>query len=286
MGKVKIVTDSTADIPAELLQKYQITVIPLKVMIENETYQDGVNLTPEAFYNKLDMMNSVPATSQPTPFEFETMYQRIREKAGEEISILSIHLSSAMSGTIQSAVLAAEAVKEEVSVEVVDSLKASYAVGILVVEAAKLAAQGAGIEGCRKKLEERKEETSVYFLVDTLEYLQKNGRIGRASALIGSLLKMKPVLSLNRDGEVYPYRKARGKKKAVAVIQEALEHQYGTRPVHIGVSHAQAEESGQELLEAAEAVLNSRSSTLTKIGSVIGSHTGRGTVSVAVTPAE
>ncbi|MFD2704845.1 DegV family protein [Salibacterium lacus] len=283
---MKIVTDSTADIPAELLQKYQITVIPLKVMIENETYQDGVNLTPEAFYNKLDMMNNVPATSQPTPYEFETMYQRIREKAGEDISILSIHLSSAMSGTVQSAVLAADSVKEEVNVEVVDSLKASYAVGILVVEAAKLAADGAGIDECRKRLEEYKKETSVYFLVDTLEYLQKNGRIGKASALIGSLLKMKPVLSLNGDGEVYPYRKARGKKKAVAVIQEALEQQYGERPVHIGVSHADAKDSGNELLQAAESVLNSRSSTLTKIGAVIGSHTGRGTISVAVTPAE
>ncbi|MGY4689783.1 DegV family protein [Salibacterium sp. K-3] len=283
---MKIVTDSTADIPEDLLHKYHITVIPLKVMMGNETFQDGVNLSPEAFYNKLDMMDDVPSTSQPTPYEFETMYQRIREKAGEDVSILSIHLSSSMSGTVQSAVLAAEAVKEEVNVNVIDSGKASYAVGILVIEAAKLAAEGAGIDECRKKLDALMEETSVYFLVDTLEYLHKNGRIGKASALIGSLLKMKPVLSLSGEGVVYPFRKARGKKKALTVIQDALQEQYGDRPVHIGVSHAEAEDNGRELLQAAESVLNHRSSTFTKIGAVIGSHTGRGTVSVAVTPAE
>ncbi|WP_026701022.1 DegV family protein [Salibacterium aidingense] len=287
MGRVKIVTDSTADIPRELVQKYNITVVPLKVMMGNETFQDGVNLTPEAFYNRLDLIDDLPSTSQPTPYEFETIYQRIQEKAEEDdITILSIHLSSEMSGTVQSATLAAQSVEDDVKVEVIDSKKASYAIGIIVVEAAKMAEEGAGLTECKTKLESLLSQTKVYFLVDTLEYLHKNGRIGKASALIGSLLKMKPVLSLTEEGIVYPFKKVRGKKKAVAVICDTLKEEYGTRPVHIGVSHAEAEAAGKDLLEAAEADLNVQSTTLTKIGAVIGSHTGHGTIAVAVTPAD
>ncbi|WP_348639464.1 DegV family protein [Salibacterium salarium] len=286
VGRVKIVTDSTADIPSELVDKYNITVVPLKVVMGNETFQDGVTLTPEAFYNKLDLLNDLPTTSQPTPYEFETVYQRIQEKsADEDLSILSVHLSSKMSGTVQSALLAAQSVENEVNVEVVDSKKASYAIGVIVVELAKLAQAGASLAECKTKLETFLQETNVYFLVDTLEFLQKNGRIGKASALIGSLLKMKPVLSLTEEGEVYPYRKARGKKKALAVISEALKEQYKNQPVHIGVSHAEAETSGEELLDVGKTELNTQSTVLTKIGAVIGSHTGRGTVSIAVMPA-
>nr|WP_246031762.1 DegV family protein [Salibacterium salarium] len=173
VGRVKIVTDSTADIPSELVQKYNITVVPLKVVMGNETFQDGVTLTPEAFYNKLDLLNDLPATSQPTPYEFETVYQRIKAKSDEDLTILSIHLSSEMSGTVQSATLAAQTVEEEVMVEVVDSKKASYAIGIIVVEIAKMAEEGADYSECKAKLDALLNHTTVYFLVDTLEFLQK-----------------------------------------------------------------------------------------------------------------
>ncbi|WP_342750465.1 DegV family protein [Alteribacillus bidgolensis] len=287
VARVKIVTDSTADIPLDLVKKFNISVIPLKVVIGNETFQDGVNLTPESFYQKLDEMDDLPSTSQPTPYEFETVYRRIAENDhSNDTTILSIHLSSQLSGTIQSATLAADEVKDAVKVEVIDSKRASYAIGIIVVEIAKMAQNGAGLSECKAKLEMLLKRTNVYFLVDTLEYLQKNGRIGKASALIGSLLKMKPVLSLTEDGQVYPYHKARGRKKALAVIREAVKNQYGDQPVHVGVSHADAEESGEQLLRNVADGLNTQSMTTTKIGAVIGAHTGRGTVAISVTPAE
>ncbi|MFB4162623.1 DegV family protein [Alteribacillus sp. JSM 102045] len=287
VARVKIVTDSTADIPLELVKKYNISVIPLKVVMGNETFQDGVNLSPESFYKKLEEADDLPSTSQPTPYEFETVYRRIAEQNEDNFTtILSIHLSSELSGTVQSATLAAEEVNDQINVEVIDSKRASYAIGIVVVEIAKLAQEGASLSECKAKLELLLKHTNVYFLVDTLEYLQKNGRIGKASALIGSLLKMKPVLSLTEDGQVYAYHKARGRKKALAVIQEALKNQYRNQPVHIGVSHAESKESGEELLQMAEEVLNTQSTAMSKIGAVIGAHTGRGTVAISVTPAD
>ncbi|WP_240375264.1 DegV family protein [Bacillus piscicola] len=287
MARVKIVTDSTSDIPSELLKKFDISVVPLKVLMGNETYLDGVNLTPERFYENLEKMDGLPTTSQPSPYEFETMYRRLYEKKGnEDLAVLSIHLSAALSGTVQSAMLAAEEVKKDFDVEVVDSKRASYAVGIIVVEIAKMAQSGASMEECKDRLSQLMEDTPVYFLVDSLEYLQKNGRIGKASALIGSLLKMKPVLSLTENGEVYPYQKVRGRKKALSVIRDALQERYKDKPVHIGVAHAGDVGTIDELLQHVRDVLNVQSEVVTTIGAVIGSHTGRGTVAVTVTGAE
>ncbi|SDG96601.1 EDD domain protein, DegV family [Alteribacillus persepolensis] len=286
MGRVKIVTDSTADIPKDLVKKYDITVVPLKVAIGNETFQDGVNLTTEAFYQKIESSEELPSTSQPTPYEFETVYRRIAENEADEVTILSIHLSSQLSGTMQSATLAAEEVKDAVHVDVVDSKRASYAIGIIVVEIAKLAQDGADVKACKERLNTLLEETKVYFLVNTLEYLQKNGRIGKASALFGTLLKVKPVLSLSEDGQVYPYFKARGRKKALAAIREAVNEQYGSKPVHIGICHANALESGEELLEKTTSSLQVESTTITEIGAVIGSHVGPESVAVTVMPAK
>ncbi|MFC5712189.1 DegV family protein [Thalassorhabdus alkalitolerans] len=287
MSQIQIVTDSTADIPEHLTKELGITVIPLKVTFDQkETYRDGENLSPEQFYEKLPQYESVPTTSQPTPYEFETVFERLRERNGEETQVFSIHLSSQMSGTYQAATIAAGEVAEKIEVEVVDSKKASYSLGIIVVMLAQYAREGHSFEECKKKLDELLEDTNVYFMVDTLQYLQKNGRIGKASALIGSLLKMKPILSVNEEGQVYPYDKARGKKKAVAKILSAIEEGYKNTPVHIGISHAVAEETAKEIAVQIQEKFDVKSEVITKIGAVIGSHVGPGTVSIAVTKAE
>ncbi|MDA3130654.1 DegV family protein [Aliibacillus thermotolerans] len=285
MGNVHIVTDSTADIPPSFVEKYHITVVPLKVTIEEETYQDGVTLSADTFYEKLAGSEAIPTTSQPTPQEFEKVYRRLY-KQNKDSKILSIHLSGKMSGTLQSAQIAANEVAPEVHVEVVDSKRASYAFGIIVVELAKLVQLGATFEECKSRLQMLLQQTSVYFLVDTLHYLQKNGRIGKASALIGSLLKMKPVLSLTDSGEVYAYQKARGTKKAFSIIKEALQKQYGNKDVHLGIAHANALQSATNFQKDLEKLLHVQSTTITTIGAVIGSHTGPGTVAFIVTPVE
>ncbi|WP_026689942.1 DegV family protein [Alteribacter aurantiacus] len=282
MGKVKIVTDSTADIPKELVEELDITVVPLKVHFGDDMFEDGINLTPEEFYNKLDESNLMPSTSQPTPFQFEEEYKRLAGN-DEDVSILSIHLSSRLSGTYQSAHIASLELENDVDITVIDSKKASYAIGIMVTEVARLAKEGADKRACERRMNELLHDTSVFFMVDTLEYLEKNGRIGKASAMLGSLLKIKPILSLNDDGEVFPYEKARGQKKALGKIYKELETRFGTDQVYVGISHAKAYEEAAVIMKELEDRLNVTSSVMTSIGPVIGAHVGPGTISISVT---
>lgn len=284
MEKVKIVTDSTADIPKELAEAHGITVIPLNVHFGNEQFEDGVTLTPPAFYQKLQQASEMPKTSQPSPNQFEELYRSLAKDGAKEI--MSIHLSAKMSGTLQAALIAKESLKGELDVHVYDSKRASYAIGIIVVEVAKLAAKGATLAECQKRFEELLEQTTVYFLVDTLEFLEKNGRIGKASALIGTLLKMKPLLSLSEDGEVYAKEKVRGQKKAIAKMLALLEEAYGNKNVHVGISHAVNETLANELANEVKTRFQVQSLTVTEIGAVIGAHVGPGTVSLSMTEAE
>jgi DegV family protein with EDD domain len=282
MGNVVIVTDSTADIPASLAKELNIRVVPLKVHFGNETYEDGVDLTSEQFYNKLKEAGTIPTTSQPTPNQFEETYKKIFKETGSEI--ISIHLSSKLSGTFQSAYIAQQTLGEEVPLEVIDSKRASYAIGVIVVEAAQMAGKGAPKEEIVNRIDEMLEETSVYFMVDTLEYLQKNGRIGKASALVGSILKIKPILSLTKEGEVYPFEKVRGNKKAVQKILSEFMRLYNGKPLHVGISHAEAAKEAEHFMSRMKEQFDVQQEVITNIGPVIGTHVGPGTISIAVTP--
>ncbi|QQK80567.1 DegV family protein [Salicibibacter cibi] len=282
MARVKVVTDSTADIPKKMLEELDITVVPLKVNFgENETYTDGETLSPSGFYEKLQKSDVMPTTSQPSPYDFETLYNRLSE---EDTVIFSIHLSSQLSGTYQAATLGAEETKA--NVEVIDSKRASYAFGIIVADVARLAKNGADRDECRKRLEHLLQHTTVFFMVDTLEYLEKNGRIGKASALLGSLLKMKPILSLTEKGEVYPYEKVRGRKKAMARIVTELENTFGDQPIQLGMFHAIAADTAETMAADVKEKLNVVSDVTTEIGAVIGAHVGPGTIAVTAAPAQ
>ncbi|PYZ93190.1 EDD domain protein [Salipaludibacillus keqinensis] len=282
MANVKIVTDSTADIPESIQQDLDINVVPLKVHFGEETFEDGVNLTAADFYDKLAASDLIPSTSQPTPHQFEMEYRRLFDKEADS-DIISIHLSSKMSGTFQSAYIASQTLGDDVSVAVVDSKRASYAIGIIVVEVAMLAKAGATKEQCLARIDTLLKDTSVFFMVDTLEYLEKNGRIGKASAVLGSLLKIKPILSLTEEGEVFPFDKVRGQKKATQRIIQEFQDRYGRDDVHIGISHAAAPSEAEALMKQLHEHFSIKKEVITNIGPVIGAHVGPGTISVAVT---
>ncbi|SDY73867.1 EDD domain protein, DegV family [Evansella caseinilytica] len=282
MGTVKIVTDSTADIPKSLVEELGLTVVPLKVHFGEETFEDGVTLTPTGFYEKLKASAQIPTTSQPTPHQFETEYRRLAEE-DPDVDIISIHLSSKLSGTFQSAYIASQTLGDDVSVTVVDSRRASYAIGIVVVEVAQLAKSGAAKEECMKRVNQLLNDATVFFMVDTLEYLEKNGRIGKASAVLGSLLKIKPILSLNEAGEVFPFEKVRGQKKAVSRILQEFEKRFGQDPVHVGISHADTPTEAEQFMEKMKEQFQVEQAVMTEIGPVIGTHVGPGTISVSVT---
>ncbi|WP_062048627.1 DegV family protein [Bacillus sp. JCM 19034] len=279
---IKVVTDSTADIPKELAEELGITVVPLNVIFsDDETYEDGVTLSADQFYKFVKARNVIPSTSQPTPYQFEELYRSLLE---DDTTIISIHLSSKLSGTYQAATIAKQALGNE-SIHVIDSKRASYAIGIIVVEIAKYAKSGKSIEECLKRLEEMLDDTTVYFMVDTLDFLQKNGRIGKASALLGSMLKIKPILSLNEQGEVYSFEKARGQKKATNRILELFEEQFGKEPIHIGISHAINQAFAEEVLSLCRERFTIQSEVITSIGAVIGAHVGPGTIAISITRA-
>lgn len=282
MKDVKIVTDSTADIPFDLQKELDISVVPLTVHFGEDSYEDGIDLTASEFYEKLGNTEKIPTTSQPTPHQFETKYRRLYEEYNKP-DIISIHLSSKMSGTFQSSYIASQTLGDEVPVTVVDSKRASYAIGVIVVEIASLAKTGATKKACMDRLSELLEDTNVYFMVDTLEYLEKNGRIGKASAILGSLLKIKPILSLTPEGEVYPFEKVRGKKKAIQRIIQELTDKYGDVDLHIGISHAEAKNEAEAVMKQLHEHFSIKMEVITNIGPVIGTHVGPGTISIAVT---
>jgi DegV family protein with EDD domain len=284
MANIRIVTDSTADIPESIRKEYGIEMVPLKVHFGSETYYDAVTIQSEQFYEKLAASPSLPTTSQPSPVDFLETFKRLAEEPDTEI--IAILLSSAFSGTYQSAVLAKSLMDENVSLEIIDSKSASYGFGMLVVEAAKAAREGKSKDEVLELIARLRRETRLFFLVDTLEYLQKGGRIGKAAALFGSLLNIKPILTIDDDGQVAPVDKVRGQKKAMARIVDMLKADFGDREVLVTVAHANAMETAQEFSAQLQDQLKIKTLNYTSIGPVIGTHAGPGTVAVFVIPAQ
>lgn len=274
MTTIKIVTDSTADIPKEIAEFLDIHVLPLKVLMDGETFLDGVTITPSAFFEKLEKVSSFPSTSQPSPAEFAEKYQQILEKHGTETQIISIHLSSALSGTCQSARLGANLLESKGNIHVIDSKKAAYFLGMLVVEAAKAAKNGNSVDQCMELIHKMMKEQKEFFVLDTLTYLQKGGRIGKAQAIVGTLLNVKPILSLNEAGEVYPFEKVRGKKKAITRILDECQQYAGGEKVIASVLYGLNREEAEELKIRLVEEFQIQEITLTEIGPVIGAHVG------------
>lgn len=282
MANIRIVTDSTADLPAEIREALGVIMVPLKVHIGNETYLDGVELRPDEFYQKLKEASVLPTTSQPSPNDFLQTYQKLAAESHEPI--LSIHLSSKLSGTYQSALLAQSLMEEQADISIVDSGTASYGMGLLVEAAAEAARQGKSKDEIVALIRDLRKETTLLFLVDTLEYLHKGGRIGKAAAVIGSLLNIKPILSIDEEGEVFSMDKARGKKRALARIVELLKERYAG-PVRVTVAYAGTPENAEELSALIRGHLEVAALNYTTIGPVIGAHVGGGAVGVFVVPA-
>lgn len=286
MSQVFIVTDSTADIPDELVAKYQIHVVPLRVVFDQETYLDGIELSPATFYEKLGKAKVLPTTSQPSPVEFMNVYSQIlNDHPGSQI--VSIHLSSGMSGTYQSALLGKSMLEDEQTAEitVIDSKSASYGYGLLALHAAQLAQAGKNAEEIEAAVLKLHEQRKLYFLVDTLEYLQKGGRIGKASAVLGTLLNIKPVLSIDNEGIIYAVEKIRGQKKAMERIIQMFEQDFAGKRINIAVGHTANPASAEAFISLIETRFELGEVVYPNIGAVIGSHVGFGTIAIFVWPA-
>jgi DegV family protein with EDD domain len=280
-----IVTDSTADIPEELAKKHGIHVIPLRLQFGGESLLDGVEISAKEFYDRLEQATELPTTSQPSPADYVRVYEQIQQEH-PGASILSIHISSGLSGTYQSALIAKSMMEENLDLTVVDSLSASYGFGLLVVHAARLASQGMAVEDILVAVEQLRKERKLYFLVDTLEYLQKGGRIGKAAALFGTLLNIKPILSIDQEGIIYAVEKVRGRKKAVARMIELFQQDLGNiEKINVAVGHTANPATAESFLTELSDHFKLEEVVLTNVGPVVGSHVGRGTIAVFIWPA-
>lgn len=280
---VRIVTDSTADLPLKIISDYGISVVPLNVHFGEEVYKDGVEIWSEEFYNRLRNEPVLPNTSQPAPGEFLKAYQQIA-KSGD--TILSIHISMEMSGTAGSAKVAAEMMGADYRVEVIDSRFVSMALGLIVLKAARLAKEGASPEMIIQSIARWQKELSVYFTLNSLEYLNRTGRIGKASTLLGGLLNIKPLLSIV-DGIIVPVERVRGNfQKVAALMVERLVARYGKEPLLVSIVHTELPESFQILQKAAAEGLEIAESHPGIVGPIVGSHAGPNTIGIIVLPAK
>lgn len=277
MAEVKIVTDSTAYLPAELIARYGIRVIPLKVLFGPEAYTEGVDISNEEFYRKLAKASTLPTTSQPSIGDFVQVYDKA---AREAAAILSIHISGKLSATINSALNAKDELPQ-VQIEVVDSLCSCMGMGMIVLAAARAAEEGQALSQIRASIERLIKGMHLFFVVDTLEYLHKGGRIGGAATLLGTALRIKPILCV-KDGQIEALARVRTKRKAVARMLELVEErvQRGAA-VHVAVFHAQAVEEALALQQEVRARFDCAEMHLSEIGACIGTHVGPGAVGLA-----
>ncbi len=233
MEKIKIVTDSTADLSEDIIKDLEIHVVPLSISIEGETYLDRVDLSPEMFLEKMKASDELPKSSQPSAGVFAELYDELGKDGSK---VISIHMTGDMSGTVRSAESAAEITDTDVTV--VDSRFISRGLGFQVIEAAKLAREGKGVEEILKAITEIREKTQLYVVVDTLENLVKGGRIGKGKAMIGSLLNIKPIASL-AGGEYTPVAKVRSHTQVVKfLVQQFMEDVKGKTIKGVGLCHA------------------------------------------------
>ena len=268
---VRIVTDSTADLTPEQQRTAGITVVPLNVHFGDEVFRDHVDLSTDEFFRRLKASPQLPRTSQPSVGAFEEAYRSLRQ-GGDDI--VSVHLSSKVSGTYNSALMAAQSVGEG-KIDVVDSLSTSMALGFMALEGAKLARAGRDRQSITQRLQSLVPKARVICVVDTLTYLERGGRIGKARALLGSLLNVKPILQL-KDGEVVPLGRARGRPQALTRLVELLERD--GKVIQLAIMHGAAQADAEQLRERVTSRYPGVDIQLTEIGAVLGTHTGPGVI--------
>jgi DegV family protein with EDD domain len=267
---VHIVTDSTADLPSEWITDLPVTVVPLSVEIEGETFLDGVNLSRDEFVRRL-RGGALPRTSQPSIGAFQEVYQRLLDEGNE---IVSIHIAPQLSGTYNSALQARSMVDSD-SIHVLDSTSFTLGIGFLILEASELIQQGKSASEIAAFVEERAADIRMFATLETLEYLRKGGRIGRASAMLGSALQLKPIIRIT-NGAVEPVERVRTYRKALQRLFEIYtEHQPFDR---IAILHLDAQEEADKLNARVREVSPELDIVSGQVGTVIGTYAGPGLV--------
>jgi DegV family protein with EDD domain len=278
MSKVAVITDSTAYLPENLVSEYNITVLPLVVIWGDETLRDNIDISVNQFYERLTTSKTMPSTSQTTIQTFADAFEKLHNQGYE---ILTVVISSALSGTLDSAIQAKKMVPEA-TIELFDSRSSSLPLAYMALSAARAAKRGASLEECKKVAEAVRSNNQVYFAVDTLEFLHRGGRIGGASRFLGTALGLKPILYL-KDGKVEALEKVRTSKRAHNRLIEILETNLnGHSTINmIGVVKAAADEAAEKLLKDIKQKFTPDEIMVADLSPVLGTHIGPGAVGVS-----
>ncbi len=279
---IKIVTDSTCDLPPAWFKRYAITPVPINIQFGLETFQENETITPDVFYSRIQAENLLPTTSQPSIGQFCQIYERLAADGSE---ILSIHLTSKLSGTMQSALMAANQLKDKVKVQVIDSFSGSVGLGLMTREATQLVEAGLTINDIMPRLKAQRSHINVFIMLKDLRYARMSGRVGRVKETLVSLLNVKPIIG-TEAGALIPLDRVRGQKKGLKRMVDMAREKVGDTPVYVGVAHAQAPAEAEGLLSQVQTHLNCRESFIADLSISLAVHFGPGAIGFATYPAE
>ena len=276
MEKIALVTDSTSDLSEEIIKKYDIKVLRLKVIYKDKDYIDGVTITSDEVYDNL--VNEIPTTSTPLVGDAEKLIKTLEDEGYTHV--IAIHISSELSGTLNMVNLVLE--KSKLKTFVFDSKALSMGCGQLVLGCAEMIEKGKTFNQITEQLPAMRDKITVYFVVDTLKYLIKGGRIGKVSGVVGSIIQLKPIISIGKDGIYYTFERIRGKKQAVKRMIELAEESLLKNKARVWVMQGGALEEGKAFLEKIKAFPNITEINFGSIGPVLGVHTGPGLMALAL----
>lgn len=277
--KIAIVTDSACDLNPEIINQYGIQVLPLHIIYSNCEYRDRIDITPQEVYDRL--VEEVPKTSLPSPAEIYDLFNRLRDE--NYTHVLAIHLSSGLSGTFQTVTTIAQEFKDMV-IQVIDSKTLSFGLGFSVIEAARECQQSFNFEKVVKAATHVVNHVKAYYVISTLEYLKKGGRIGYVAGTLGELLHIKPIISINHEGKYFTVAKVRGREQSLRKLASILKEQVRDTLSNVAIVHGGAEQEAKELEKTVLDLPNIKELFLGQISPALGVHTGPGLVGILIYP--
>jgi len=279
---LRIVTDGATDMPASWAEEFEIEIIPLRIRFGEETYIQGVDVSNESFYDLVNRKQQIPQTSLPSPFQIAEFYRSI---ANQEDTVLSIHISSKLSGTFSAVQMAVEEIGAELNIIAIDSLAGSAAVGFMCREAREMERRGQSIQQIMNRLDEIKRKVVVIFTLDNLEFARINGRVSALQSILSSMLKIKPIVVL-KDGMLTIGDKVRTRQRALEKVVELVKEKVGKHSVVIAIVHAADLQTAKALVDKAKQMLNVCEVMITELAIPVAANLGPGTVGIVAIPVE
>lgn len=279
---IKIAMDTAGDLPSGWQQEYQIDLIPINIIHEGKSYLQGIDMQYEDFYSLVDTSGSIPSTSQPTPYQFTEFYRKIAKKSD---TVLSIHVTEKLSGTMASARESAKELKDEINVVPFDSASGTVCMGMMAKEARLMERAGSSLQDILNRLDFIRKNMQLIATLDTLKYARLSGRVKYLQAALASILQVKPIFEI-REGILEMSEKVRSRSKAIELVLDKLENKLGRKKINAAVVHARDAKAGNAMLEQVIKRFNCVEVNLAELSISLAAHFGPGTVGLAAYPVE